>query len=108
VLNNFLLNSADFLEKASVDARKINVTIVEKVDQIIVDLENNGPPLNGIFASNPDKIFDAGVSTKIMKNGKKGSGIGLWITQTIVHDNSGTIHVLEKQDGFGIRISLPK
>lgn len=108
VLNNFLLNSADFLEKASVDVRKINVSITEKADRIIVDLENNGPPLNGIFASNPDKIFDAGVSTKIMKNGKKGSGIGLWITQMIVHDNSGSIHVLEKQNGFGIRISLPK
>ncbi len=108
VLNNFLLNSADFLEKATVDARKINVSIIEKADQIIIDLENNGPPLNGIFASNPDKIFDAGVSTKIMKNGKKGSGIGLWITQMVIHDNSGSIHVLEKQNGFGIRISLPK
>ena len=108
MLNNFLLNSADFLEKASVDVRKINVSKTEKADRIIVDLENNGPPLNGIFASNPDKKFDAGVSTKIMKNGKKGSGIGLWITQMIVHDNSGSIHVLEKQNGFGIRISLPK
>lgn len=108
ILNNFLLNSADFLEKAQVDERKIVVSIFEKEDKIIIELENNGPPLNGIFASNPDKIFDAGVSTKIMKNGQKGSGIGLWITQMIVHDNSGSIHVLEKQNGFGIRISLPK
>lgn len=107
ILNNFLLNSADFLEKAIVVQRQINISILEEQDRFVIELENNGPPLDGIFANNPDRIFDAGVSTKQTEKGK-GSGIGLWITQTLVHNNSGEIHPMQKENGFGLRICLPK
>lgn len=107
IMNNFLLNSADFLEKANVLARKVDISIFEEQSRFIIELENNGPPLDGIFANNPDRIFDAGVSTKKNEKGK-GSGIGLWITQTLVYNNSGEIHPMEKKDGFGLRICLPK
>ena len=107
ILNNFLLNSSEFLEKATVEERKISITITEETDRVIIVMENNGPPLDGIYSNNPDKIFDAGESSKITKDGK-GTGIGLWITKTIVLNNSGEIHTLNKTDGFGIRICLPK
>lgn len=71
-------------------------------------LENNDLPLDGIFANNPDRIFEAGVSTKETEEDGKGSGIGLWITKTLVLDNSGEIHPMVKSDGFGLKISLPK
>ncbi len=107
ILNNFMLNSSYFLEQIKVGTREINITIVEEKTRIVVNLENNGPPIDGIFGTNPDKIFEAGVSTKETESGK-GSGIGLWITQTLVLDNSGEIHPIVKTDGFGLRICLPK
>ena len=76
IMNNFLLNSADFLENANVIQREINISILEEQNQFVIKLENNGPPLDGMFANNPDRIFDAGVSTKKTDKGK-GSGIGL-------------------------------
>ena len=107
ILNNFMLNSAYFLEKSNVGNRAIKISIIEEESRIILELENNGPPLDGMFANNPDKIFEAGISTKTTDEGK-GSGIGLWITKTLVLDNAGDIHPMIMSDGFGLRISLPK
>lgn len=107
IINNFMLNSSYFLAKSNVSERVIEITINEEASQIVIEFVNNGLPLDGIFANNPDRIFEAGVSTKETEDGK-GSGIGLWITKTLVLDNSGEIHPMVKSDGFGLKISLPK
>ena len=107
IINNFMLNSSYFLAKSNVSKRVIEITIKEEESQIIIEMENNGLPLDGIFANNPDRIFEAGVSTKETEDGK-GSGIGLWITKTLVLDNSGEIHPIVKSDGFGLKIGFPK
>lgn len=107
ILNNFLLNSAWFLEKASVEQREVNVTIQNCEDKIIILLENNGPPLDGMFSNNPERIFYPGETSKRNEKGE-GTGIGLWITKTVVDDVSGEIHPMDKAEGFGLRISLPK
>ena len=108
IINNFMLNSSYFLAKSNVSERIIEITISEEESRIVIELENNGLPLDGIFANNPDRIFEAGVSTKETEEDGKGSGIGLWITKTLVLDNSGEIHPMVKSDGFGLKISLPK
>lgn len=107
IINNFMLNSSYFLAKSKVSEKIIEITISEEESRIVIEMENNGLPLDGIFANNPDKIFEAGVSTKETEDGK-GSGIGLWITKTLVLENSGEIHPIVKSDGFGLKISLPK
>ncbi len=107
ILNNFLLNSAWFLEKASVKQREVYVTIEEQSDKIVILLENNGPPLDGMFANNPERIFHPGESSKKSEKGE-GTGLGLWITKIVVDDASGEIHPMDKIDGFGLRITLPK
>lgn len=107
ILNNFLLNSAWFLEKASVAQREVLVTVEERSDRVIILLENNGPPLDGMFANNPERIFYPGESSKKNEKGE-GTGLGLWITKIVVNDVSGEIHPMDKSDGFGLRISLPK
>lgn len=107
IMNNFFLNSAWFLEKAKVDRREIVVTLYDKDGKIIILLENNGPPLDSSFMNNPERIFDAGVSTKKLNNGE-GTGLGLWITKTVIENNSGEIHAINRKDGFGLKISLPK
>lgn len=107
ILNNFLLNSAWFLEKAAVTQRKVSVTIQELSDKIVILLENNGPPLDSMFANNPERIFYPGESSKKSENGE-GTGLGLWITKIVVDEASGEIHPMDKSDGFGLRISIPK
>ena len=107
IMNNFLLNSSEFLEQATVPERKISISITDERNRLIIILENNGPPLDSIYSNNPDKIFDAGVSSKVTEKGK-GSGIGLWIARTLILNNSGEIHSVQKNDGFALKISLPK
>ena len=107
ILNNFMLNSSYFLEKSQNNEHIILISVIEQERQIIIELTNNGIPLDGIFANNPDRIFEAGVSTKNTEDGN-GSGLGLWITKNLVLDNGGDIHPIIKPDGFGLRITLPK
>ena len=108
IINNFMLNSAHFLEKFKSGDRIITIAVQNKPDRVVLEMENNGPQLDGEFATNPNRIFEAGVSTRIDEDGQKGSGIGLWIVKTIVSDNSGTVHPMVKEQGFGLRIVLPK
>ena len=107
IFNNFFLNSAWFLEKSTADQREIRVELQSNLDSIVFTLENNGPPLDGRFINNPDKIFEAGITTKKVEN-NEGTGLGLWIAKTIVDNNSGQIHSIDKVNGFGLRIILPK
>ncbi|MEA5025955.1 hypothetical protein SDC9_24664 [bioreactor metagenome] len=107
IMNNFFLNSSWFLEKAKGERREITITVSDESGKIILLLENNGPPLDSIFENNPDRIFEAGVSTKNI-NKNEGTGLGLWITKTIVDNNSGEIHPIRTEEGFGLRITLLK
>lgn len=107
IINNFMLNSAWFLEQVTLEQRIINVTIEEMPNLIVLVLENNGPPLDKKYHNNPDIIFNPGESTKVSKNGE-GTGLGLWITKIVVDEASGEIHALNKSDGFGLRITIPK
>ena len=107
ILNNFLLNSAWFLERATVPQRAIDITIESQENKIVILLENNGPPLDSMFSNNPERIFYPGESSKKKENGE-GTGLGLWITKLVVDGASGEIHPMKKTDGFGLRITLPK
>lgn len=102
IFNNFILNSAWFLEKSQGQQRKIKIKVVQNEDIEII-LENNGPALDEKYKDNPDRIFNAGETSK----GNKGTGLGLWIMRECVIKNEGEINVMDKSDGFGIKIKLP-
>ncbi len=104
IFNNFILNSAWFLEKSQGKQRKIKIKIkVIKNEDIEIILENNGPSLDEKYKDNPDRIFNAGETSK----GDNGTGLGLWIMRECVIKNEGEINVIDKSDGFGIKIKLP-
>lgn len=105
ILNNFFLNSADFLINTKSKTKKISIKIVKnnKINNIEICLENNGPKLDEKYKDNPDKIFEIGETTK----GENGTGLGLWIMREMVQENSGEIYVMDKEDGFGIKINIP-
>ena len=102
IFNNFFLNSAWFLEKLQGKRREINIKILKK-DTIEIYLENNGPILDNKYKDNPDRVFNAGETSK----GDKGTGLGLWIMREVINKNDGEIHIMQKEDGFGIKINIP-
>lgn len=104
IFNNFFLNSAWFLEEVEKSTRNINITVEKKNDRIEIFLENNGPVLDEKYKDNPDKIFEAGETSKQSNNG---TGLGLWICKEVINRNFGEIHVMNKDNGFGIKISFP-
>lgn len=105
IFNNFFLNSADFLDKTNETRKKISIKIEKnnKLNSIEIYLENNGPKLDEKYKDIPNKIFELGETTK----GDEGTGLGLWIMKMAVEQNSGEIKVMDKEDGFGIKINIP-
>ena len=102
-MNNFLLNSAYFLEKGHNPQRRIIVTLVSEKENYRLRLWNNGPALEEEYRAVPDRIFELGVSSK-----EDGTGIGLWIMRETVERYNGTIMVAEQESGFGLDIYLKK
>lgn len=100
ILNNFILNSAWFLEQEHNYRREISFSLENKSDRLYFLMENNGPGLAEKFRDNPDRIFEMGETSKE----GKGTGLGLWVVRETVERNDGTISVLEKQKGFGLEI----
>lgn len=104
ILNNFILNSAWFLEQGYNDHREITISISCSNEEVVLGMENNGPALDERYQKNPDKIFELGESSK----GDKGTGLGLWIMRETVERNDGSISVMEKNEGFGLIVRLKK
>lgn len=100
ILNNFILNSAWFLEQEHNHSREISFRLKEEADGLHLFMENNGPGLVEKYRDNPDKIFELGETSKE----GKGTGLGLWVVKETVERNDGTISVMEKQEGFGLEI----
>lgn len=103
ILNNFLLNSAWFLEQGQGESRIIRFSFEGTKNEIHFIMENNGPGLSSEFADNTDIIFELGKTSK-----KNGTGIGLWAVRETVERYGGRISNLERQDGFALEIVLSK
>lgn len=104
ILNNFILNSAWFLEQEHNRRREILFRLKEETDGLHLFMENNGPVLAEKYRDNPDKIFELGETSKE----GKGTGLGLWVVKETVERNDGMISVMEKQEGFGLEIVWKK
>lgn len=99
ILNNFILNSAWFLERSHNPKREISFQIIKEQNQLYLTMENNGPPLPEQYRDNPDMIFELGETSK-----EGGTGLGLWVVKEAVERNNGTISVMNKEEGFGLEI----
>lgn len=109
ILNNFLLNAAWFLEREHNPKREIAFVLEESADMLYLYMENNGPCLDERFKDNPDKIFEMGETSKEdTKTSTVGTGLGLWVVKETVERYNGVISVMDKKDGFGLRIAWKK
>lgn len=99
ILNNFILNSAYYLEEAEGE-RKIIISLYKENGKIILDMKNNGPVLDDKYKQTPDETLEARETSK-----KDGTGLGLWIANDAAIRNDGELHVIPLEEGYLLRAS---
>ena len=98
VFLNLVRNAAEALGERGGGTLTIRSSLA--AESVVVSLQDNGP---GIAAADLPQIFDPFFSTK-----KGGTGLGLALTQQIVHEHGGTIEVSSIEgSGTTFRIELP-
>ena len=90
---NILNNARDELLKQQLDNKLIFINVKKKKkDEILITIKDNA---GGIKEENKRKVFDAYFTTK---EGKKGTGIGLYMTKEIIENHmQGNIHIVNTQ-----------
>jgi signal transduction histidine kinase len=103
VVLNLLNNSKDILLERNITDKWIFIEFSQSEDSINITFEDSG---GGIPTEIIDKIFQPYFTTK---HEDRGTGIGLYMSKTIIEDNmSGTISVSNTDIGAKFIISFPK
>jgi len=107
IFNNLLVNSIDsFMRQKTNSDRKISINIKSTNKDIMIDYADNGEGLSKDIVEHRE-IFKALYTTKRNEHtGEEiGTGLGMWLIDTIVREYSGKIKLLYPKDsGFGLRI----
>ena len=85
-----------------IENRFINISTYEKNDSLFIEFEDNAGGIKDLVIS---KIFDPYFSTKSNKNG---TGLGLYMSKTIIEEHSGgKLNVYNTDFGTKFIIKLP-
>ncbi len=102
VFINLAKNSSDAMIEKNIENRVINIKTYENESYLFVEFEDNA---GGIKSDVISKIFDPYFSTK---NNKNGTGLGLYMSKTIIEEHSGgKIDVYNTDFGTRFVIRLP-
>ena len=102
VFVNLVKNSCDAMIENGIENRVIRIHSYENEDYLFVEFEDNA---GGIKNDVISKIFDPYFSTK---NNKNGTGLGLYMSKTIIEEHSGgNIDVYNTDFGAKFIIKLP-
>ncbi len=103
VLINILINAVDALQETLGERQPVvTVTSATTTDDVVITLRDNGP---GIPTESIPKIFDPFFTTKPVG---QGTGLGLWVSFTIIKSFNGDLQVESKVgEGTAFRILLP-
>lgn len=100
VINNLLGNAIKF----SPDDSEVSVRIEESKDVVTITIKDNGP---GISREDLSHLFDRYWQSQ--KTAHRGTGLGLFISKTIIELHGGTIKVSSKLgQGAVFCVYLPK
>jgi signal transduction histidine kinase len=103
VILNILSNAKDALMEYKVSSRIVNIKTYEQNNKIIISIEDNA---GGIPKEIISKIFDPYFTTK--EEGK-GTGIGLYMSKTIIENSmGGELEIVNSTDGAKFIIKLKK
>lgn len=101
VLFNIINNSLDALEEQSIENKKVNISLNKYDSKIICIIEDNA---GGICSEKLKEIFDKYYTTKAEK---KGTGLGLYISKTIVEKRlKGSIECYNGKEGLRTIITI--
>ncbi len=100
VLVNLIQNALDAVRDTP--EPRIEVRVAGEAQRLALEVLDNGP---GVEATARDKVFDPFFTTKSVG---EGTGLGLWISYSIVKEHGGTIEVEEAPGGGAcFRVVLP-
>jgi signal transduction histidine kinase len=91
VLLNLFSNAAIAMENSLPESKKIEIQIVSKSGFVAVSVRDHGPGIDPAISENLFKPF--------ITSHKKGFGIGLFISRSIIEKHNGEIHAENKSDG---------
>ena len=80
---------------------RIDISTYERDGMVVVEIFNSGSP---IPESNLSRIFEPFFTTKA---GERGTGLGLSISSGIVNDHSGTLRVMNTDEGVVFTVAIP-
>ena len=109
IFNNLLVNSVDAFKLSSVNRkRSISITVVSSQKEIRIEYYDSGPGLSSDIEK-ADKIFEPLFTTKrnSFTGEEEGTGLGMWLVKSIVHENDGQVKLLYPEIGFGLRVTFP-
>tara|TARA_R110002051_G_scaffold142429_1_gene215629 strand:+ start:3154 stop:5697 length:2544 start_codon:yes stop_codon:yes gene_type:complete len=114
VFNNLLINSFDAFDRKNFIGKRvvdINVDLItdfeDEQDYLVIDYKDSGPGLKNSIL-NPYAILRAGYTTKLNKDNEPiGTGLGMYIIDSVVEYYSGIIELHKPEQGFAITIKLP-
>lgn len=93
VILNIIQNAKDALEEKNIKNPYIDITLYQKDEKKYIEIRDNA---GGIDNKIMDKIFDAYITTKK----GKGTGIGLYMSRTIIEENfGGKLYAKNSRDG---------
>jgi signal transduction histidine kinase len=97
-IQNVIINA---VQAAAEKKGVVDVTCTQRDFYVDILIEDNGP---GITAAQISRIFDPYFTTK---QGKSGTGLGLYITKKVLEDHSGSIKVDSNGERTTFTIRLP-
>ncbi len=103
VILNLINNAKDILIERGIEDKHININFLSTEDRVIITVEDNG---GGVPDHIIDKIFQPYFTTK---HENQGTGIGLYMSKTIIETNmKGNIRVENSDIGAKFTIELKR
>ncbi len=102
VILNLLKNAEDILIEKNINTKRIEISTYKEQEYAIIEISDNG---GGIKTDIIEKIFDPYFTTK---KSKEGSGLGLYMSKTIINEHcKGLLEVENSNEGAIFKIYLP-
>ncbi len=109
IIHNLISNSYKSFKRSSLQEKAVSVTVYKKDNKICIAYSDNGNGLIQKYKKDPEQILKQMVTTDTVNGKTVGTGMGLWIVNSIVNDYGGKIDLTKNTNsinGFYIDIIL--